>query len=280
MKTTLAMTMAAVLAATAALGNTPQEDIEAIYEEFARAGVFDPDVPSAKAKELVAQGLFNSPTPEVEKLTLQALGASAMQRMLGVIFPSAIVTGVVDRRFDEIPQLRDYLIALWHKKLAEEGLEEPDDGWAVNSEYFSAKSAATMPYWSLIPIILTMTFPGDAKVHDFLVEYVAPLAVDDATLLPLFNGGRFKTPEADALRIAHLGPDDSHVIFAWATRGLAMSRPDGGVEALIAALQANKGLSEREPFIVEAIAAYGPEAIPLLDSAGLEHISAKIVPLP
>ena len=279
----LAMTIAAVLAATAALGNTPQEN-EAIYEEFARAGVFDPEVPTAKAKELVVQGLFNSPTPRVELLTLQALAGSVMHRM----WPGVVVSGVVDRRFEEIPQLRDYLIALWHKKVAEEGLPEPilpdgilDEDHILNSKYnLEAQVAATLPHWLLIPPILAMTFPGDAKVHDFLVEYYVPLVEAKDTLLPLFNGGRFKTPEADALRIAHLGPDVSHGIFVMATRGLAMSRPDGGIEVLIAALQANKGLSEREPFIVEAIASYGAEAIPLLDSAGLEHVSAKIVRMP
>ena len=145
----LAMTIAAVLAATAALGNTPQE-YEAIYEEFARAGVFDPEVPTAKAKELVVQGLFNSPTPRVELLTLQALAGSVMHRLL----PGVVVSGVVDRRFEEIPQLRDYLIALWHKKVAEEGLPEPilpdgvlNEDHILNSKYnLEAQVAATLPH--------------------------------------------------------------------------------------------------------------------------------------
>lgn len=275
-----AIAIAAVLAATAALGNPPED--EAIYEEFARTGVFDPEVPTAKAKELVVRGLFNSPTPRVELLTLQALAGNAMQRMWGVIAPSVIVPGVVERRFEEIPQLRDYLIAFWHKKVAEEGLPEPPMDRAIDSdENPSAYLAEVMPPWRLIPTILVINFPGDAKVHTFLVEDLAPLVgVEDHTLLPLFNAGRFKTPEADAVRRAHLSPDTAHGFFAMATRGLAMSRPEGGIEALIAAIQANKSSPARETLIVEAIVSYGPEAIPLLDSAGLEHISAEIVRMP
>ena len=78
----------------------------------------------------------------------------------------------------------------------------------------------------------------------------------------------------DQLRIDGVDADD-HFTFVEAAKGLAFSRPDGGLEALISALH-NNNHAEREKPLVNAIVSYGPEAIPLLNEEGLEHISSKI----
>lgn len=84
------MTLAASAGADAAA-------LEAVYENFARAGVFDPELPNDEANELVAQGLYSG-TPRLVRLTVRAMGAHALMRQGGYGEP------VVERDFAAVPQ--------------------------------------------------------------------------------------------------------------------------------------------------------------------------------
>ena len=91
----------------------------------------------------------------------------------------------------------------------------------------------------------------------------------------------------DRLRIDGLN-SDNRFTFMHAARGLAISRTSRGLEALVDVLRRDSvGEStvlssplerrDREKLLVDAILAHGTDAIPLLDEAGLEHVSSKIV---
>ena len=109
----LAVICGIVLAATAALADDglPPSDgaLEADYVDFARSGVFDPQLSNQEANELVSLGLFSG-NPRLVRLTVQAMAAHALSRTGDV---------VVERDFSSLPQLKDFLIAHWRAKVAE-----------------------------------------------------------------------------------------------------------------------------------------------------------------
>lgn len=243
------------------------------YEDFARAGVFDPELSNTQANELVSKGLFSG-DPRLVRLALEALEAHSLGQRFGT---------VVDRDFFQVPQLKEFLIAHWRKRVSEgdlnrtiEDMGDYLDRNTMTDEPYSmfVRGVANTADWVLIPSILATTFPGDEDVHDLLWEYDS-LSQDvplDGWILGFFNEGRFKTPEVDRLRMDSVG-NENRATSVIAAEGLAFSKPEGGLEVLISALHK---YPDREDFLADAIVAYGPEAIQLLDAAGLEHISAKI----
>ena len=286
-KNLLAICGSAVLAAAAA---SPQLD-EAAYEDFALSGVFDPELSTAEAHGMVSRGVFSS-NPRLVRLTLEAMGGHALADRFG--------GAVVERNFGAIPQLKEFLIARWRDALNETGgtlhargmndgleaagdlLKETLEAGGMNRMW--AVTASFNPDLSLIPIVLASSFPGDEDVHRLLWEF-HPLLQEapdaDGMILSLFNDGLFKTPEVDRLRIDSLKSDESST-FNEAAKGLAMSRPEGGLEALISALhRTGKYDSIREMHLANAIGSYGPEAIPLLSDEDIKRVrQASLIHLP
>lgn len=246
-----------------------------VYVDFAKAGVFDPEMSNTQVNELVSNGI-RSGDPRLVRLTLEALAAHSGARRFG--------TAVVARDFAEVPQLKEFLIGHWRKRVAEGDLSREIgdvdahlDRNPLTDEPHSmfVRSVGNGTDWVLIPVILAASFPGDEDVHDLLWEYDS-LSQDvelDGWILGLFNQGGFKTPEVDRLRVESVG-NDHRPTSVLAAKGLAMSRPEGGLEALISAL---RRYPDRESVLADAIVSYGPEAIPRLEEAGLEHISSRII---
>lgn len=263
-----------VAALVAAAGDDPlvPGDDVGVYEDFAAVGVFDPKMPNEQANEMVSRGVFSG-NPTLVRLTLQALAAHSTGRRFGT---------VVARDFFKVPQLKEFLIEHWRRSIAAGGLDreiseydsigrklETDD-----PNFLFVYGISTSADWVLIPSILVAVFPGDEDVHDLLWEYDS-LSQDvplDGWILGFFNEGRFKTPEVDRLRIEVVG-NENRASSVLAADGLALSKPEGGLEALISA---RLEYPDREDILAPAIVAYGPEAIPLLDEAGLRNISEKI----
>ena len=281
MKNVLSKTIGGlVLAATtvAAAPPTPADagTLEADYVDFARSGVFDPQLSNAEAMELVSRGLFSG-NPRLVRLTLEAMGAHAITRGAGEV--------VVERDFSVVPQIKEFLIAYWNTKLAEEGgvfpievdqevvVRHVREAYDSGDSMFAVISSFT-PDLSIIPNVLASNFPGDEDVHDLLWEFrplVQAAPQSDGWMLKMFNAGRFSTPEVDRLRIDSLGSDDL-MTFVEASEGLAISRPEGGIEALISTLRDTYG-DIRERALAKAIVQYGPEAaLPLLDDESIERI--------
>ena len=241
MKMTLAITIT-FFAALAIAGGL----VEADYEEFEETGVLDPDLSNLKANELVSRGISSDRSSIVE-LTVRAMGKEAFER--------ALSEAVVARHFSLVPGLKDFLVGYWRDNIA---------GFAGGAE--------------LVPLTLATHYPGDEDTHRIIWEYHTNGGADFATLMAL-NAGRFKTPEADRLRIDSLSSDD-YLTFAGGALGIAISTPIGGIEAIVSALK-NNPLSARMPATDVAILAYGPEAIPVLreslDEGGLSNAAASVI---
>lgn len=179
---------------------------------------------------------------------------------------------VVERNFAAVPQLKEFLIARWDVKVAEEGhislLGKPDDSLPRmrnmvaddNRERLWGSMAAALPDWLLIPRVLVAYFPGDPDVERLLWK-LEPHVPHGGAFLTLFNQGRFTTPEVDRKRIEAVGGDDYSASVV-AAKGLALSRPEGGIDALVSALRKHP---ERASFLVDTLVSFGPEATPHLE---------------
>ena len=113
----------------------------------------------------------------------------------------------------------------------------------------------------LAAIALTVYFPQDPMVHDFLIDW-RHRDDDGYSFAVLLYSGRFRSKAADEIRIASLRTGHTADAVA-AAKGLALSSTDAALAALVANL-------DRRDFalltIVEAIATYGIRAKPHLDS--------------
>lgn len=229
-----AATCVVVLVVAAASAN--QEEavqgglLEADYEEFQETGVLDPELTNLMAEEKVLRGI-TSGQPRIVELTLLAMAEEANRRALDLT--------VVVRSFSQVPGLKEFLIGYWHDNIGDDW-----DGTAA-----------------VAPTILAVHFPGDEDVHHLIWEQHALTGNVFGTLVVL-NAGRFTTPEADALRIESLSSDDM-LVFAAGALGIAMSKPEEGLDALVESLKSNP-VSAEMLATRRAFSAYGPEAMPAL----------------
>lgn len=170
------------------------------------------------------------------------MGEHAIQR--------ALEGAVVARSFSLVPGLHEFLTGYWQDNLVEFG-----------------RGA------QFVPLILALYFPGDEDAYGVIWEYHAHGGGLGWTVLCL-NAGRFRTPEADGLRIDSLASDDFLTVGVGAL-GIAMSKPEGGLDAIVSSLRSNP-LSASIPATRDAIAAYGPEALPVLHKALEEGHLSKV----
>ena len=201
---------------------------------FTPEGVLDPELHNLKVNEIVLRGIASG-QPRIEELTVLAMYREASQRMFG--------QPVVARTFSHVPGLKEYLIGYWHENMG--------DGPTTTAA-------------SAVPAILAVHYPADEDVHRLIWEQYDFTGNALSTLLAL-NVGRFRTPEADRLRIDNLS-SDGMLTFAAAALGLAMSKPDRGLDALMTSLRDNP-LSTEMRATRDAIAAYGLEAPPAIHEA-------------
>lgn len=244
---TVSLAIAIILSAAAA---SAAELTEADFEEFAENGVFDPDISAAEVNDMVALGISDD-RPRIVELTVEAMGREAFDR--------AYYAASVARHFHLVPGMKEFLIGYWHANAADVTTGDP-------------KGAR------LVPMILGVHYPGDEDAYNVIMELRAFGAPDYFVLMAL-NAGRFKTREADELRIASLSSDD-FVAAGHAAVGIAMSRPSGGLEAVVAALRSNP-ITADIPATDIAIRAYGPEAVPVLrkslNDGGLSREAESVI---
>ncbi len=226
------------LAFADALATDAPGPTEADYEAFAE-DVLDPEFPDAKVRELVMRGLSNG-EPRIVELTVRAIGEHAVR--------GALHTPVVTRSFSLVPGLHGFLTDYWRDELADfigGGVE-----YSGGVEY--------------VPLILATHFPPNDDLYRMIWEFHAHSGSAFATLLAL-NAGRYTTREADRLRMDSLTGDDI-LAFAAGALGIVMSKPKGGLEAVVSSLKHNP-LSATMPVTKVAIRAYGRDALPVLRDA-------------
>lgn len=214
---------------------------------------------------VIGKGI-GSDDPEKFGEMLRQIGAIAM---LGTVedFHTDIPDGFKEphqrfeplrRQFAAVPGLRERLMEFVRDSA------DLDRIWTdPEVEYDSLSEAERQQIltWSSARLALPVYFPQDPAVHDFLIDWWRQ--VDDASgLATLLYSGRFKSEPADEIRIAALhAPNMADAVAA--AKGLALS----GSNAALAALVAN--LNRRDhalQTIVEAIATFGHQAKPHLDS--------------
>ena len=255
----------AVDSAAPAPGST--RALEDIYEGFASVGMFDPKRPNEEVNRLILQGIV-SDSPRIVELTIRAMGAHAISLAFSESHSSVPV-----RDFAAVPGLKQFLIGYWHDKIATEGFVHQRPQRAGESSLRSESNpwvevVDSAADWLTVPRVLATTFPGDEDVHEIIWEMHPYLGSSAARTLSLLNSGRFRTPEADKLRIDSLAAED-----AWTLReaadGIAISKPQGGLDALGSAV---RGDPAKAYYLIDAIVSYGPEAIPLIKDIPLKGL--------
>ena len=268
----------AVAVATMDAAATDQER----YVEFAKTQVFALDFPNSLAHRLIAEGLA-SDDPAIVDLTIYAMVGLADARISQMELQDhgilAAAYQLPDRALSEVPGLRDFLVGhferaydAWDGQAPARKLSLPEDmGELSESDQEAAwfNRRISRPAWMAVPKVLSLNWPGDRVVHDFLL---GGRLLANAGTVELLNVGGFTTPEANALRLHVLaqnaGRDDlaGQASLYVAARGLALSQAPEAVPHLLAEADSNYG---RIPTVLRLLDAYAPEQLaPFQDELG------------
>ncbi|MDE0658500.1 MAG: hypothetical protein OXI79_02510 [Gammaproteobacteria bacterium] len=214
---------------------------------------------------VIVKGIGSDDPEKVEQM-LRQIGAIAM---LGTVedFHTDIPDGFKEphqrfeplrRQFAAVPGLRERLMEFVRESADLNRIwTDPE----VEYDSLSEAERQQVLTWSSARLALPVYFPQDPVVHDFLIDWWRE--VDDASgLATLLYSGRFRSEPADEIRIAarHAPPTADAVAAA---KGLALSGSDAALAALVANLDRRDHALQT---IVEAIATFGDQAKPHLDS--------------
>ena len=252
---------------------------------FQEHGVMDPRVSSETANSLVRAGI-ESGDPEAVDIVIRSLGS------LGAVLAHDLPHGFEElpsRAFHAVPGLKRFLMEHWREQhgraggstfealndslgfsspdgltalsppLTEWGLEVNDAGDVVDPDALIRELSRRAPSWPMIPQILSVYWPGDFEVEQFLLEIRNTDRTPSATFtaLHLLNVGKFTSEAANAFRISQLESpytevgESSEVVLA--VEGLALSRP---VDALPALIEAGLKYSGARSAVLVAVAGY------------------------
>lgn len=260
---------------------------------FEEHGVMDPQVSSETANSLVRAGI-ESGDPEVVDLAIRGLGNLAA--VLAHDLPH-VYAELPTRTFHGVPGLKRFLMEHWLEQLdqargsafeatneslgcdspdgitvtcpspGEWGLEVNDSGDAVDPEALIRELSKRMPSWPMIPQILSVYWPGDPEVEQFLYQMRDTDRTPNVTLttLSLLNVGKFTSEVANAFRMSQLedpytgdmevGASPAVIL---AVDGLALSRP---VESLSALIEAGVKYPAARGAALVAVAGYGEDLL-------------------
>ena len=206
--------------------------------------------------DMVFKGIHN-PDREVVEQTIGAVFWLAFAEAGHNVAPEfASRPRQIGRPLDEVPGLRDFLVRIVQAGLEDEGLSKLHD---------FATEVDSLPLWGCAPLPLAAYFPSDPLVEDVLLGHGLATPVTG-----LLNVGRFTSEAADAQHRRQLadppavdpavpGSDaQADIIVAAAARGLALSKTDAGLAALVEALDRGVAVA----VVAEAIAAHGRRAVP------------------
>lgn len=208
--------------------------------------------------ELVFKGI-HSKDSRIVKLTVQGLFYMAFGASMNDYAPTnALGSRPVGRPLHKVPGLRDFLLELAQTDMEHGG------AFASDLDVYADDDIPTRSY-ALLPLVAF--FPGDAAVEKLLSHYDISSRDDRASTVVYLNSGRFTSVAADAERRRLLATSESdrqddvlHEAFriVGAAKGLAFSKTDAGLAALVEALDRGVAVAE----IAEAIAAHGRRALP------------------
>ena len=284
-------TCTAILLALGIAMSASAQDIDR-FRYFQEHGVMDPQISAEAANSLVREGIA-SESPEIIDSTIRGLGNLAP--VLAHDLPHAYGK-LPTRTFQTVPGLKQFLIEHWRRQHAnvggstsealrnslgfhsydgimvaspspaEWGLEATDAGEPVDPGDFLNELSRRVPPWLMIPQILSVYWPGDSEVEQFLYDMKDTDRASNAALttLDLLNTGKFTSEAANGFRISQLENPDTEVgasaTVIRAAEGLALSRPAAALPALIEA--GAKNPAARSAILV-AVAGYDENQLEL-----------------
>ena len=279
------------------------------FRYFQEHGIMDPQISSKSANSLVREAI-ESEDPVVVDIAIRSLGnlASVLAHGLPHAYPE-----LPTRSFQAVPGLKQFLIEHWRRQHAsvggstsealrdslgfhshdassvtvpspaEWGLEVTDTGEIVESERLVNELFKRIPSWLMIPQVLSVYWPGDAEVEQFLYDMRDTDRASNVALttLSLLNIGEFTSEAANAFRISQLenpGTDPgATTAVIWAAQGLALSRPAAALPALIRASVKNPAARSA---ILVSVAGYDENELELYARQIVRLVQAGIDGMP
>ena len=227
-----------------------------IFEQFSKSEIFDRQFPNKTVHPLVKNAL-SDPRPQVLDYVLRGIGNLSVKLELGYRGDDKPIPPI--RRLSDIPGFKELLIEHWMDRIN-------DNDRNTNNVRIDSYESTKRPGWHLIPEILSIHFPRDVEVQNFLWDAVKPIEMN--RLLRVLNNSQDASDKATRLRITQLQSKDLEVVKE-AALGLGWVPSDMGLEALA------KELGRRDdalPVIIKSLVAYGQDAEPYLHR--LEQISS------
>ena len=207
-------------------------------------------VSDARIGRIVSEGISSTDSKIVDA-TVTAIVAESLaqelQHWTQHIGPASANNGVMvperGRQLNEVAGLRDHLLESAGKHMRR---VDPTIDFGF-------------PLWMGCLTALAVHFPGDPFVHDLLLD-----SMDDIgdvkglhnVVLRSLNVGLFDTEAADEIRLNSLQHGSPSIVIH-AARGIALTRPKDGLQALVSNLGRRDGALFH---IVEAIESYGSDA--------------------
>lgn len=255
---------------------------------FEEHGVMDPQVSWETANSLVQAGIESGDSEAID-IVIRSLGN--LGAVLAHDLPHAY-SELPTRSFHAVPGLKRFLIEHWREhhdqaggstfevlneslgfhssdgltvtgpSPAEWGLEVTDSGDIVDPEALIRELSRRAPSWPMIPQILSVYWPGDSEVEQFLYEMrdTDRTSSNTFTTLHLLNIGKFTSESANSFRISQLESSHTEDIefgasteVVLAVEGLALSRP---VDALPVLIEAGLKHSAARSAVLVAVAGY------------------------
>ena len=260
LRTTLAIAAFLCAGTSAGLDNSDWEQVDQMIHRMADAELHT----DREVVDMVFNGI-HSPDRKVVERTVGAVFGLAVGVPQLSHSPRQPGTRYVSRPLEEVPGLRDFLL-----RFAKDALE--DDGFGKLLD--SSPGIESVPVWVYALLPLAVYFPGDPLVEDFFLGHYKEQQIDGSAGVGLWelNVGRFTSEAADAERRRALADPLPHADsppppgstleavspVAFAARGLALSKADAGLKALVEALDRGVAVA----VVAEAIAAHGRRAVP------------------
>lgn len=218
-----------------------------IYQEFEEVEIFNRNFPNKTVHPLIQITLAN-PRPEIHHHMLRGLGR--LSTSLEVSLREHLTPVPPMRRLSDVSGLKELLIKHWT-----DGLNTADVH--TNKGKTPNHHISEDPGWQYVPEILSIHYPRDEEVHDFLWSLKGTTTT--YRLLRLLNNSQDTSSKANELRLYHLHSDKLDVAKE-AAIGLGWFPSPRGLNALSIHLDRR---DELLPVIINSLVAYGTDAKPI-----------------
>ena len=220
-----------------------------VYQEFEETERFNRNFPNKTVHPLIQVALAD-PRPEVHHHLLRGLGR--LSTRLEVSLREHVTPVPPMRRLSDVLGLKELLLKHWTDGVSNADIHTHD---GKPPTHHSSED----PGWQYVPEILSVHYPRDKEVQNFL--WSLEETITTSRLLRLLNNAQDTSSKANELRLYHLHSDKLEVAKE-AAFGLGWFPSARGLNALSIHLDRR---DELLPVVINSLIAYGTDAKPIIE---------------